>query len=123
MCAYGRDQDDRVFGMAEGAACGKVVGCGAGWGGDADAVSLDSRKVLVVAEEFDGGHCCGCLESFIYEDIGFRGLKDGRTWIRTPVNNYVIEDFIGAIGSVGVVVLGLRSYQLLNQIAGLSFVL
>ena len=109
--------------MAEGAACGEVVGCGAGGGGDADAVSLDGRKVLVVAEKFDGGHCWGGLESFIYEDIVFRGLKAGRTWIRAPVNNYVIEDLIGAIGSVGVVVLGLRSYQLLNEIAVLSFVL
>ena len=109
--------------MAEGAACGEVVGGGAGGGGDADAVSLDCRKMLVVAEKFDGGHCWGWLEIFIYEDIGFRGLKGRRTWIRAPVNNYVIEDLIGAIGSVGVVVLGLRSYQLLNEIAVLSFVL
>ena len=51
--------------MAEGAACGEVVGCGAGGGGDADAVSLDGRKVLVVAEKFDGGHCWGGSEIFI----------------------------------------------------------
>lgn len=109
--------------MAEGAACGKVVGCGAGRSGDADAVSLDGRKVLVVAEKFDGGHCCAALESSMYKRIGSRGLKGGRTRIRPPVNNYVIEYFIGAIGSVGVVILGLRSYQLLNEITVLSFVL
>ena len=57
--------------MAEGAACGEVVGCGAGGSGDADAVSLNGRKVLVVAENFDGGHCWGGLESFVQEDIGF----------------------------------------------------
>ena len=109
--------------MAEGAACGEVVGCGAGGGGDADAISLDGRKVLVIAEKFDGGHCWGGLESFIYENIGHRWLVGGRTWIRAPVNNYVIEDFIRPIGSMGVVVLSLCSYQFLNEIAVLSFVL
>ena len=109
--------------MAEGAACGEIVGCGAGGGGDADAVSLDGCEVLIVAKNFDGGHCWGGLESFMYEDGGLRGLKGGRTWIRASVNDYVIEDFIGAIGFVGVVVLGLNSYQLLNKIAVLSFIL
>ena len=123
MRAYGRDEDDRVFGMAEGAACGEVVGCGAGGGGDADAIGLDGRKVLVVAEKFDGGHCWGRLECFTYEDIGLRGLKGGRTGIRASVNNYVIEDFMGPIWSVGVVVLSLCSYQLLNEIVMLSLFL
>ena len=109
--------------MAKGAACGEVVGCGAGGGCDADAVSLDGREVLVVAENFDGGHCWGELESFIHRDSSLRGLKGGRTWIRASVNDYVIKDFMGAIGFVGVVILGLCSYQLLNEIAMLSFVL
>ncbi len=109
--------------MAEGAACGEVVGCRASRGGDANAISLNGREVLVVAENFDGGHCWGGLERFIYEDSGLRVLKGGRTWIRASVNDYVIENFIRAIGFVGVVVLGLYSYQLLNEIAVLSFVL
>ena len=61
--------------MAEGAACGEVVGCGAGGGGDADAVSLDCREVLVVAENFDGGHCWGGLEGFILKKSGLRGVR------------------------------------------------
>ena len=65
--------------MAEGAACGEVVGCRAGGCGDADAVSLDSREVLVVAEKFDGGHRWGGLENFICKDSGLRGLKGGLT--------------------------------------------
>ena len=75
MCAYGCDQDDRVFGMAEGAACGEVVGCGPGRGGDTDTVSLDGREMLVVAEQFDGGHCWGGLENFMYKDSGLGGLE------------------------------------------------
>ena len=61
--------------MAEGAACGEVVGCGAGGGGDTDTVSLDGREVLVVAEQFDGGHCWGGLENFMYNDSGLGGLE------------------------------------------------
>ena len=53
------DEDDRVFGVAEGAAGGEVVGCGAGRGGDADSVGLDCCEVFVVAEDFYGGHCWG----------------------------------------------------------------
>ena len=57
MRADGGDEDDGVFGMAEGAAGCEVVGCGAGGGGDADSVGLDGCEVFVVAEDFDGGHC------------------------------------------------------------------
>lgn len=56
--------------MAQGAACGEVVGCGAGGSGDTDAVSLDGREVLIVPEKFDGGHCCGGLERFVYRYSG-----------------------------------------------------
>ena len=58
MCADGCDEDDGVFWVAEGAAGGEVVGCGAGWSGDADAVGLDGGEVFVVAKDFDGGHRC-----------------------------------------------------------------
>ena len=58
MGADGGDEDYGVFWVAEGAAGCQVVGCGAGWGGDADPVGLDGGEVFVVAEEFDCGHCC-----------------------------------------------------------------
>lgn len=56
MRADGCDEDDGVFGVAEGAAGGEVVGGAAGGGGDADAVGLDGGEVFVAAEDFDGGH-------------------------------------------------------------------
>lgn len=56
MCADGGDEDDGVFGVAKGATGAEIVGCGAGGGGDADAVGLDGGEVFVVAEDFDGRH-------------------------------------------------------------------
>ena len=53
----------------------------------------------------------------MYKDGGLGGLKGGFTWIRASINDYVIENFVGAVGFVGVVILGLYSYQLLNKIA------
>ena len=62
MCANGCDEDDGVFGVAEGAASGEVVGGAAGGGGDADSIGLDGGEVFVVAKNFDGGHgCCGAV--------------------------------------------------------------
>ena len=52
MGADGSDKDDGVFGVAERAAGGEVVGCGAGWSGDADAVGLDGGHKLAIHEEF-----------------------------------------------------------------------
>ena len=59
MCAYCGYEDHGVFGVAEGTARCEVVGCAAGGGRDADAVGLDRGEVFVIAEDFDGGHCCG----------------------------------------------------------------
>ena len=56
MRADGGDEDDGVFGVAEGTAGGEVVGCRAGGSGDADTVGLDGGEMFVVAEDFDCGH-------------------------------------------------------------------
>lgn len=56
--ADGCHEDDGVVRVAERAA-GREVVCGrAGGGGDADAVGLYGRDVVVVTEDFDARHCC-----------------------------------------------------------------
>ena len=49
MRADSRNEDDWVVWVAEGAPGSEVVGGGARWGGDADAVGLHGRDVEVVA--------------------------------------------------------------------------
>lgn len=46
-------EDHWVLGVAEGSAGCEVVGCGSGWGRDADAVGLDGGEMFVVAEDLD----------------------------------------------------------------------
>lgn len=78
--ADGGDEDDGVFRVAEGAAGGEVVGRGAGWGGDADAVGLDRGHEFFVHEEFGAGHCwfSRSTTSFFAEREGEREGIGGR---------------------------------------------
>ena len=82
MGADGGNQDDGVVGVAEGAAGGEVVGCGAGGCGDAYAVCLDGGEVFVVAEEFDCGHCLRVVSSISLSRIDFMMGWDGITRLR-----------------------------------------
>lgn len=57
MSANSRHQYDGVLGMAKGASSRQVVSCRSSRRGNADAVGLHGGEVLVIAEEFDRGHC------------------------------------------------------------------
>ena len=54
--ADGRHQDHRILRVAEGASGREVVRGRARRRGDADAVGLDAREMLVVAKELERGH-------------------------------------------------------------------
>lgn len=97
MRADGRDEDDGVVGMAEGAAGCEVVGCRARRRRHADTVSLHRCEVLVVAEDFDRGH----------------------GWIGTSVEHYFVEDVVRSLWSVGGVVVAFFADELFYEIFGL----
>lgn len=52
------DKDDRVLRMAKRATCCEIVGRRAGGCSDTNPVGLDSREVLVVPKDLNGGHGC-----------------------------------------------------------------
>jgi len=57
MSANSRHQYDGVLGMAKGAASRQIVSCRSSRRRNADAVGLHGGEVLVIAEDFDRGHC------------------------------------------------------------------
>lgn len=97
MRADSSDEDDGVVRVAERAAGCEIVGCGAGGCCDADAVCLHGGEVLVVAEDFDRGHC----------------------WIGTSVENNLVQDIVRAVWSVGGVVLAFFADELFYEVLGL----
>lgn len=129
MRADGRDEDDGVVWVAEGAAGGEVVGGGSRGGGDADAVGEDGGHEFFVHEEFGAGHCCGgfvllVVVRFLGEDGGFLfsgkgGGEEGDviiTWIRAAVDDDVVENRVGPIWPVRQVVLRLIANQFFDEI-------
>ena len=100
MGADGREEDDGVFGMAEGAAGREIVSGGARRGSDADAIGLHGGEVFVIAEDFNGGH----------------------GWIGPAVDDDVVEDFKGPRGFVRVLVLAFFAHELFDEIRARGFV-
>jgi hypothetical protein len=87
--ADGRDENDRVVWMAERTTCCEVVRCTACRCRHAYAIGLNGGEMLIVAKELDARH--------------------GR--IRPSIYNHFVQNIVGSIRFVRVVVLGFLAYQ------------
>ena len=125
MRANGRHEDDWVVWMTERSAGREVVGCAARWRCNDDAVGLDSRDVVVVAKDLNRRHCCG-RGLLLARQVCLQKRKSGRgvrTRVRTAIEHEVVEDIVGQLRLMRVLIIGLVTYELLHEVCVLLVVL
>lgn len=113
MRAYCSHKYDWVFGMAQRAPSGQVVGGGSCGSGNTYAIRLDSSEVFVIAEDLNRRHC--------YIVVSLTSVKmieeQLPTWIWSSIDDNVVQDLKGLKWLVCPMVAMFLAHELFHEVS------